>query len=322
MGVVVHTQIKSYEKHLCLSPIDTEYFAPLYTLEADSPFGDITIAVAEEDLPKEVMERLDRNEEVYLFGVVNFSGDVGIEEYQQGAIFDEEHLLRVLRQALETGEFERLWKNMADDCSFYGYCGRRLEEKDEIITKMKEVWNAQQERKEDIQYQAIGSITEVLVPERAEYGVGKRCLLSYSDHPEGIICFNFIEVENEKISALKFIYDPLYHFALDIPEENPEEDISKNTKIVKTEKSPEEWKNFILSWVGGEKKDSVEFYVGIEPKCTANILGEELCYKEDIYVKVKDLINMNISPSSLDVTVKTSEDGRIERLEIVKVIQK
>lgn len=318
----IYTKIKSYEKHPCLSQIDTNYFAPLYTLEADSPFGDITIAVAEEDLPPEVMERLDRNEEVYLYGIINFSGDVGIEEYQQGAIFDEEHLLRVLRQALETGEFERLWKNMAEDCSYYGYCGRSLKGRDEIIKKMKEVWDAQHENEKDIQHQAIGTITEVLVPQRAKYRVGKRCLLPYCDPSQGIMCFNFIKVENGKISTLEFIYDLLYHFEADLPEENPEEKISRNMKIVKAEKSPEEWKDFILSWLGGEEKDSVEFYAGIEPECTANILGKELCDKEDIYVKVKDLINMNISPSSLDITVKTSDDGRIERLEIVKVIQK
>lgn len=314
----IYTKVKKIEKHLCLSQINREDFVPLYTLEAESPFGDITIAVAEEDLPGQVIIRLISNAEVYLYGIINFSGDVGIGEYQEGAVFDEEHLLRVLREALETGDFERLWKNMTEDCSYYGYAGRRLNGRDAITAKLKEVWDAQHENEKDIQHHAIGRITEVISPEKAKYGIGKHSLLSYCDPNDGVICLDFIEVTDGKISKVEFIYDPVYKFEVIPPEENPIEAKYRELKPVRTDRTEEEWQKLILSWLGKEDTDSAEFYSGLVPESTAQVLGEEICGKENVYVGIKALKNGSIPLSTLKISVRTNKEGQMERLEITQ----
>lgn len=213
--VAVYTKVHGLKRYP--SYIQTgNGFSSIFTVEANSSFGDVTIAVPEEYLTPEIIRKLEKNQEVLMYGYLHFSGDVGIQKHQQGAIFDEPNLLRVLRQALETCELERLEKNLSQDCEYYGTSGRRLSGKDACISQIRTVLDAQHEDKNDIQHQAIATVIDVTDPEKAEYGIGKECLLSYSVNSEGhILCQIFIDVEDEKISALKFTYEPCYRFKID-----------------------------------------------------------------------------------------------------------
>lgn len=188
----------------------------IYTVEADLPFGEVTIAVPDYYFTPLIISRLENNMDVFLYGYIHYSGDPAIEEYQKGAIFDETHLLRVLREALETGDLNRLGKNMIPECEYYGSNGRRLTGRKEIIMKMRDVIDAQNESRNYKQHHAAARITEVIDSDKAEYSVGKECLVSYSlisnGRAENLI---FIEVENGKISAMKFIYDSCYEFKVD-----------------------------------------------------------------------------------------------------------
>lgn len=189
----------------------------IYTVEAALPFGEVTIAVPEYYFTPRIISRLENNMDVFLYGFIHYSGDPAIDEYQKGAIFDETHLLRVLREALETGNLKRLQKNMSPECEYCGSDGRRITGRKEIIMKMRDVIDAQNESSNYKQHHAIAKITEVIDSDKAEYSVGKECLVSYSlisnGSGENLI---FIEVENGKISAMKFIYDSCYEFKVDM----------------------------------------------------------------------------------------------------------
>lgn len=186
------------------------------TVEADSPFGEVTIAVPETFLTPLIISRLERNKDVFMYGFIHFSGDVAIGEYQKGAVFDEAQLLRVLREALEMGDLGRLEKNMSKSCEYYGYNGRRLSGTEEIIPKMRDVLMAQHENEYDIAYYAVARVVEVLDPLKAEYEEGKECLLQYSINSKGRTqCIIFIDQEDGKISKMKFNYECCYRFEID-----------------------------------------------------------------------------------------------------------
>ncbi len=186
------------------------------TLEADSTFGEVTIAVAEDWIPPHIINRLENNEDVYMYGLIHFSGDVAIQDYQKGAIFDEYHLLRVLRDSLETGDFKRLEKNLSPRCEYYGYKGRRFSCAEDIIDKIKDVYSAQHENAGDIAYYALATVVDILDPDKVEYEVGKECLIQYSLNSNGCAqCAIFIEVEAGKISKMKCDYEAFYSLEVD-----------------------------------------------------------------------------------------------------------
>ncbi len=212
----VYTKVYGLRRYPSILHMEYGRIRSICTLEADSPFGDVTIAVAEEWIPPHIIERFENNEDVYMYGLIHFSGDVAIQDYQKGAIFDEYHLLRVLRDSLMSGDFGRLEKNLSPKCEYYGYKGRRFSSAKEIINKIADVYSAQHEDKRDIAYYAVATVVGILDIEKAEYEVGKECLFQYSLNSNGEAqCVIFIEVEDGKISKIKFDYEAFYSFKVD-----------------------------------------------------------------------------------------------------------
>lgn len=207
----IYTKVRDLRRYPSLEPGNT-----ICTVEADSPFGEVTIAVPEAYLTPFIISRLEKNLDVFMYGFIHFSGDVAVGEYQKGAVFDEAHLLRVLREALEKGDLGRLEKNMSKSCEYYGYNGRRLNGTEEIMPKMRDVFSAQHENRNDIAYYAVARVVEVLDSLKAEYEEGKECLLQYSINSKGRTqCIIFIDQENGKISRMKFNYENYYRFEID-----------------------------------------------------------------------------------------------------------
>lgn len=211
----VYTEVHSLKRYPSYIQTEDRFFS-IFTVEAVLPFGEVTLAVSEGYLTPRIIRMLERGESVMMYGYLHFSGDVAVGEYQNGAVFDEAHLLRVLRDALETCNLERLERTLSPDCEYYGTEGRRLCGRADIVSQMRRVLDAQHENRDDIQHQAVATVIEVTDPDRAEYGIGKQCLLSYSVNSKGgAQCIIFIEVEDSKISTLKFRYESYYRMKVD-----------------------------------------------------------------------------------------------------------
>ncbi len=217
----VYTKVHDLRRYKSKLQVENSFPSPIFrprficTVEADSPFGEVTIAFPEDWISPVIIDRLENNLDVYMYGLIHFSGDVAIEEYQKGAIFDEYHLLRVLRDSLERGDFKRLEKNLSQSCEYYGYRGRRLSGIKDIIFKMSDVYCAQHEDKRDIAHYAIATVIDYTDENKAEYKKGKECLIPYSINSHGAQCAAFIEVEDGKISKLKFDYENIYKFEVE-----------------------------------------------------------------------------------------------------------
>lgn len=71
-------------------------------------YGDLDICVADDEQDYSVGH--------YILGGIILSADVRAGEYENGAIFDEPHLLKLLYEALENKDFSRFEKILSDDC--------------------------------------------------------------------------------------------------------------------------------------------------------------------------------------------------------------
>ena len=319
--VLFLSSISEYYMLPGIPAIGDESPKPVYAATINTEIGNATLIippfVIEEN--KEQIEELKKGKKMYVTGFYVMSGDVGIDEYQDGAIFDEEHLLRLFREALELRDYSRIENYIAEDCTYLGW-KKQLKGKKEILEKFLEVDKNQKASPENYQHFYIGKVTEIVDADKAEYGIGKRCLLSTREqNRSAVICVGFIELNDEnKVSAIKFIYEDIYKFNVDIPETNPNQE--RTYEALKIEKTAEEWRAFLMKWFEGEQIDQVEFYGGIEPEAKLILLGKEYSGKEEVWEKTRDFMTTNEKPNErdIDIVVNVSERGRIVLISISK----
>lgn len=212
--VQFYTKVKDLRVYI---PV-TEGCSPIYTVECETTVGEWTIVVPEYALGHGILERLSSGEELVLWATVALSGDVAIDEYQGGAVFDEEHLLRLLRYSLETGDFKKLENNMSEDCSYVG-SKVVLKGRGDILGHLEYIYTEQHKREEDINYFLMGTITGKKDEDKCEYGEGKRCILPIVRDEKGFSGQGFIKVEGGKIVSIEFVYAPYYRFEIDRDDE-------------------------------------------------------------------------------------------------------
>lgn len=92
----------------------------------NTEYGELDICVADNEQDYSVGR--------YILGSIILSADVRVHEYENGAIFDEKHLLKLLLEALESVDFSRFENVLADDC-------RLLQENVSAITGKQNVIN-------------------------------------------------------------------------------------------------------------------------------------------------------------------------------------
>lgn len=317
--VLFLSSISDYYMLPGIPAIGDEAPKPVYAATINTKFGNATLIippfVIEEN--KEQIEELKKGKEMYVAGFYEMSGDVDIDEYQDGAIFDEEHFLRLFREALELRDYSRIESYIAEDCTYLGWKNKQLKGRKEILEKFLAVDKAQKASPENYQHFYLGTITGIVDADKAEFSIGKRCLLSTREQDRSaVICIGFIEInDNNKISAIKFIYENIYKFKADIPETNPNQEI--NCKLLKTEKTAEEWQAFLLKWFEGEQTDQVKFYGGLEPEAKLVLFGKEYYGKEEVWEKTKVFMTeKKPKENNIDVVVNVSERGRIVLISI------
>lgn len=212
--VQLFTKVKDLRVY---SPV-TETCSPIYTVEGETPFGEWTIVVPASRLDHNLVERLMKGEECVLWATAALSGDVAVDKYQKGAIFDEEHLLRLLGYALETGDFKKLENNISEECSYVG-SKVKLQGRGDVLRHLEYVYTEQHKKVDDINYFLRATIKERLDEEKCEYKEGKRCLLPIVRDEKAILGQAFIKVEDGKIAKIEFVYGQYYRFEIDRDDE-------------------------------------------------------------------------------------------------------
>ena len=295
----------------------------LYCLEVESHIGPLSLVIPKRILPDETYEKLLAGQEQYIIGRYVFSGDAAIDEYNDGAIYDEENLLRLLRHCLDTGDFSRLDRAIADDCRYDGW-KKHFDRKEDIIESLKNVQRIQIDEGHRT-FHCLGTITEVLMPDVAVYPVGKRCLLEGVVKGKGLRGFCFIELNSDnRIGHICFVYDPVYKFRLDKLEENPNDPSLRKYRKIKTEHTVDEWQEFFLEWASGKEPPRSrldEIYFGLDSECTLHVNGKEYKGREDIFMALKNLFEDSAFNQREDlkevINLQVSEKGNIREIHIV-----
>ena len=148
-------------------------------------------------------------------GLFALSGDVAIDEYEDGIVRDFEHNLVALRYTIQEGEAERLGSILSDDSEYVSewarttYCGKK-----EIINRLNFVKDSNPHRAFYTHFATIISIDDG--DEELAYSVGDRCIVIAMESPDNFesICFMECDEEN-KITKIVVTSEQRYHFEID-----------------------------------------------------------------------------------------------------------
>lgn len=146
-------------------------------------------------------------------GVCIISGDVAINEYENGAIKDFQHDLMLLRYTFVKGDPERM-RSVLTSNTIYSTetSGKEFIGADSIIEKIKYV----QENQSAEYYAHLATI--IAIDNELEYPVGTRCIVLASGGESNYESIAFIDVNAEgMIEKIKISTDSRYQFKIDEP---------------------------------------------------------------------------------------------------------
>ena len=157
-------------------------------------------------------------------GLCVLSGNAAICDYENGAIFDEEHNLRALRYAIVTGEPERMEFSFTPDADYISVSpSKEFKGRKSIIEYMRHVSDTNKtEGKKYFAYMASICSIDDDGKTRPDYPVGKRCVILANGEEHSYESIAFIDVNVEgKITRLVLSTDSRYHFSIDKKPEYP-----------------------------------------------------------------------------------------------------
>ena len=190
----------------------------------ETPFGQFELAHTIDQVPEE--QRSNIRIGAIVSGVCIISGDVALNEYENGAVKDFEHDLRLLRYVMQEGKAEKLAGVLAEKTVYSSEASNMtvVGTKD-IIDRMNYVH--ENRKKDERFYVHCGTIT-TRDSEELDYPVGTRCLILAEGKENHYISIVFLKVnEDGIIDNIEVSTDSRYHFQTDVVEKphNPLDDL-------------------------------------------------------------------------------------------------
>ncbi|MBQ0071391.1 MAG: hypothetical protein KBS81_05995 [Spirochaetales bacterium] len=255
--------------------------------------------------------------------------DVAVGEYQEGAVFDENHLLKVLGSSLSSGAFLRLYRNLSEDCVLSG--NATVEGRQTIKEYLEEIYRNQK---------ANGATLTTfmgVVDKTGDGGVfqkGKECLILVSSETKSLVGFAFITLNKDhQIDWIEFSYDPgAYRVNVVAPRDAQSFGVSMEKAKEVSLKSPSEWATILASWWNGKKTDTTEIYGSLLPEVCFFTRENPRRGRDNVYLLLAEVGRVNRNSSSYFFsegdhvvhpclgfdeiyTVRTDKAGRIESIE-------
>ena len=290
---VIKGIVKSIERHETVSIVGDDIEArEYYYVIIDTQFGELPLCHKIELVPEE--ERQFLKEGACVFANCIISGDVAIETYQEGAVYDEINDIKLLRDCLDTNDFSRAVNVFSDDAVYVsdGY-GIRADFGKAVREYLQGIAN-------NIKMDEKAVVRTLLVHiegYNGENDMNKKYIghyaLAYSLYIEdGIDGFFIIETdENGKVSKLYVSRDN--GFQVEPVNNLPEKEEADFTPVC-LEHSVDEWLSILQTWNVSDNEDETDTMVwgGMEPDCfyedrTQNSIIK-LQDKNEIYVVLKE----------------------------------
>ncbi len=200
---------------------DTEYETFIYC-RIDTEFGELEIIHSPDQIVDEQQVNLKTGATVS--GLVRFSGDVAICEYEDGIVKDEENNLRLLRSILEGEDANRLSQVLVEDALYFSENLNELfEGKQTIIDRFNLVSEARRDNNIET-YTSLAAITDFSDGIELTEKIGTRCIIVSNDEKDNYYCIVFVKYnDNGEITKINTTCDSRYIFKLDetLPIENP-----------------------------------------------------------------------------------------------------
>ena len=185
----------------------------------NTEFGDLEIIHTFEQMYEE--ERHLVKEGSVVSGAFVLSGDVAIDEYENGLIKDFDRNLALLRYTLTKGDPKRLAAILTADAEYYSEASKQtFKGKKEIIKRMQYVRDCNPETEFFVHNATIISIDDG--NEKLPYDVGTKCLVLAMNDKNNLVSICFIECnEQGEITKIHITENGRYHFQLEEHENRP-----------------------------------------------------------------------------------------------------
>jgi hypothetical protein len=194
-------------------------FHTFYYVTVDTLYGELDLIVGANQLEEEQKPLL--KEGALIFGIFTLSGDVVLDEFEDGAVYNEECCLRLIRQGLVKGETDRCLSAFGEKSAF-----EFSEEKIEV-NGIKEVFNQfeKYQKSKERFITSLASASVVFDDGSVDYTSRKRCIaVSYGNEIAEHLVFIDTD-ENGKIARLKIVSALGFEVKMDRPEYEYDEDL-------------------------------------------------------------------------------------------------
>ncbi|MBE6836349.1 MAG: hypothetical protein E7515_08945 [Ruminococcaceae bacterium] len=194
-------------------------FHTFYSVTVDTLYGEIDIIVGVSQLTEEQKPLLKEGSVIYT--VCTLSGDVVLDEFENGALYNEECDLRLIRQGLVSGEIDRTFEAFDENASFE-FSSENIEAsgKAEAFKELKKYCSSKERF-----ITALASASVVFDDGSVDYTSTRRCVaVSYGNEiAEHLI---FIDTDEKgKIARLKIVSALGYELRIDKPEYEYDDDL-------------------------------------------------------------------------------------------------
>lgn len=207
------------EVHECCTGNMKGEQVPFTGVSLDTMFGPLTLFFRPDMVPEE--ERFQMRVGACVVAECVLSGDVAIETFQNGAVYNEACDLKLLRDAFGSGDFSRCAHLFADDAVYESMMtGARIESR-ALIMKHLEHRLVNEDGSERSIYARIGVLTGINKDHPYDWpAVGTKGLLLAYDEPASFMQIAFLTLnEAGKIQNLKLM--PLGNYWCRLDEETP-----------------------------------------------------------------------------------------------------
>lgn len=192
---------------------------PFTGVSLDTMFGPLTLFFRPDMVPE--AERFQVRAGACVVAECVLSGDVAIETYQNGAVYNEECDLKLLRDAFTSGDFSRCAHLFAEDAVYESVMADARIEGRALIMKHLEQPPVNEDGSKRSLYARIGVLTDINKDHPYDWpAVGTRGVLLAYDEPASFMQIAFLTLNEEgKIQNLKLM--PLGNYWCRLDEETP-----------------------------------------------------------------------------------------------------
>ena len=204
IDALVKGVVKSVEHHETVTFVKGKPEKRMYCyVVIDTQFGPLPLCHSEDMVPEAERQWIRKGACLVTNCVV--SGDVAIGEYKDGAVYDEIHDLKLIRQCLSAKDFWRAWNVFAEDAVYISDdFGKRAESWDAVLEKLQSL--ADEMRKAENKFNRTWLVRvdsyEGEKEENRKY-IGHLALAYCQYEKEGLDSLMFVETnEDGKIAKL------------------------------------------------------------------------------------------------------------------------